>query len=212
MSNIAGGKKPNSTKEKPMSDEQMKPKVGIVDAVSDDPFDLAKLRLPQDFLAEIPVKRLLTTVPVRRPGPQDFVRVHPSAAYRYLMALLKIEDDRDEIYAVNLNAVPDLRNECYAANLFTAITRTGVLFLWPVRVPAADGRVNEWHASQATAAEAAMRAWIRMKSNMSLRAYEIFQAAAKTKSLIQTGPSSRSTSCSASLSVTGSSTPLTILR
>ena len=39
-----------------MSDEQMKPKVGIVDAVSDDPFDLAKLRLPQDFLAESPVK------------------------------------------------------------------------------------------------------------------------------------------------------------
>ena len=76
------------------------------------------------------------------------------------MALLKIEDDRDEIYAVDLNAVPDLRNECYAANLFTAITRTGVLFLWPVRVPAADGRVNEWHVSQATAAEAAMRDWI----------------------------------------------------
>ena len=37
-----------------MSDEQMKPKVGIVDAASDDPFDLAKLRLPQDFLAESP--------------------------------------------------------------------------------------------------------------------------------------------------------------
>ena len=61
------------------------------------------------------------------------------------------------------------------ANLFTAITRTGVLFLWPVRVPAADGRVNEWHVSQATAAEAAMRDWICMKANMSLRAYEISQ-------------------------------------
>ena len=106
-----------------MSDELSKPKFGIVDAASDDPFDLAKLRLPQDFLAESPVKRLLTTVPVRRPGPQDFVRVHPNANYRHLMALLKLEDDRDEIYAVDLGAVPDLRNECYAANLFTAITR-----------------------------------------------------------------------------------------
>ena len=65
-----------------MSDEQMKPR--LVDAVSDDPFDLAKLRVPQDFLAETPVKKLLTTVPVRKPGPQDFVRVHPSAAYRDL--------------------------------------------------------------------------------------------------------------------------------
>ena len=158
-----------------MSDEQIK-KFGIVDAASDDPYDLEKLRLPQDFLAASPVKKLLTTVPVRRPGPQDFVRVHPSPAYRHLVALLKIEDDRDELYAVDLNGVPDLRNECYAANLFTAITRTGVLFLWPVRVPAADGRVNEWHLSAAMAAEAAMRAWIRMKANMSLRAYEIFEA------------------------------------
>ena len=159
-----------------MSDEQMKPKFGIVDAASDDPFDLAKLRLPQDFLAEIPVKRLLTTVPVRRPGPQDFVRVHPSAAYRHLMALLKIEEDRDEIYAVDLNAVPDLRNECYAANLFTAITRTGVVFLWPVRVPLRTAASMNGTSQQATAAEAAMRDWIRMKANMSLRAYEIFQA------------------------------------
>jgi hypothetical protein len=37
-----------------MSDEQMKPKVGIVDAASDDPFDLAKLRLPQDFWQRAP--------------------------------------------------------------------------------------------------------------------------------------------------------------
>ena len=37
-----------------MSDEQSKPKFGIVDAASDDPFDLARLRLPQDFLANRP--------------------------------------------------------------------------------------------------------------------------------------------------------------
>ena len=161
-----------------MSDEQMKPR--LVDAVSDDPFDLTKLRLPQDFLAETPVKKLLTTVPVRKPGSQDFVRAHPKPDYRCLVALLKMVEE-DEIYAVDLNAVPDLRNECFAANLFTAITRSGVLFLWPVRVPASEGRANEWHVSQTTAAETAMRTWIRMKSNMSLRAYEIFEPVGKTK-------------------------------
>jgi hypothetical protein len=56
-----------------MSDETAKPKLGLVDASnSDDPFDLARLRVSQDFLAATPVKRLLTTVPVRKPGPQDF--------------------------------------------------------------------------------------------------------------------------------------------
>ena len=37
-----------------MSDEQMKPR--LVDAVSDDPFDLAKLRLPQVFWRKAPSK------------------------------------------------------------------------------------------------------------------------------------------------------------
>jgi hypothetical protein len=77
---------------------------------------------------------------------------------------------------VDLNAVPDLQHECFVANLFTAITRTGVLFVWPVRVPAADGRTNDWHVSAATAAEQAMTKWVRIRANMSLRAYEIFLA------------------------------------
>lgn len=151
-------------------------KLELVEAsISDDPFDLAKLRVPQDFLETAAVKKLLTTVPIRKPGPQDFVRVHPSPAYRDLMAFLELKDDR-ETYVVDLNEVPDLQPECFIATLFTAITRSGVLFTWPVRVAAADGRQNEWHISQATAAEMAMTKWIRMKANMGLRAYEIFAA------------------------------------
>src|SRR5262249_15965492 len=73
-------------------------------------------------------------------------------------------------------AVPEIQAETYVATLFTAITRTGVLFMWPVRVPAADGRVNNWHQSAATAAQHAMRRWIRIRANMSLGGYEIFEA------------------------------------
>jgi hypothetical protein len=35
----------------------------------------------------------------------------------------------------------------------------------------------EWHRSAAEAAELAMARWIRVKANMSLGAYEIFEAA-----------------------------------
>jgi hypothetical protein len=156
-----------------MSDE-MKAKLEVV-ANSDDPFDLAKLRVSQDFLEATPVKKLLTTIPVRKPGPQDFIRVHPSPKYRDLVAILELKEDR-ESYIVNLAAVPELQGECYIATLFTAITRSGTLFLWPVRVPAVDGRSNEWHVSAARAAEEAMKSWLRVKSNMSLRAYELFLA------------------------------------
>lgn len=151
-----------------------KPKL-VENAVSDDPFDLAKLRVSQDFLETTNVKKLLTTVPIRKPGAQDFVRVHPSPQYRETLALLELKEDR-EIYIVNLNVVPELQTECYIATLFTAISRSGVLFMWPVRVPATDGRTNDWHVSAATAAQLAMKRWVRLKANMSLRAYEIFEA------------------------------------
>ena len=153
-----------------------KPKLEIIEnAVSDDPFDLAKLRVSQDFLETTNVKKLLTTVPIRKPAAQDFVRVHSSPQYREVLALLELKEDR-ETYIVNLAAVPELQTECFIATLFTTINRAGVLSLWPVRVPATDGRANDWHVSAATAAQQAMARWIRVKANMSLRAYEIFQA------------------------------------
>jgi hypothetical protein len=50
------------------------------------------------------------------------------------------------------------------------------LFLWPVKVQAGDSKANEWHISAATAVQHAMKSWVRVKSNMKLRAYEVFQA------------------------------------
>jgi hypothetical protein len=153
-----------------------KPKLELVDAaISDDPFDLAKLRVNPENLEGTNVKKLVTTVPVKKPGNQDFIRVRSEPAFRETMAFLELKDDR-EIYVVDLAAVPELQGEIYIATLLTAITRTGVLFMWAVRVPAADGRVNNWHQSAATAAQHAMTRWVRIKANMSLGAYEIFEA------------------------------------
>ena len=47
-----------------------------------DPFDPTNLRLSQSFTETAGVKKLLTAVPVRKPNPQDFVRVHPGPAFR----------------------------------------------------------------------------------------------------------------------------------
>ena len=45
-------------------------------------FDPAALRLNQSFADTVGVKKLTTTVPVRKPNRQDFVRVHPRPEYR----------------------------------------------------------------------------------------------------------------------------------
>ncbi len=95
------------------------------------------------------------------------------------MAFLELKDER-ETFLVNLAEVPELRSKCYLATLHTVINRSGVLSMWTVRIPAAEGlAVLDRHLSAATAAQLAMTRWLRIKANMELRAYEIFEAEGK---------------------------------
>jgi hypothetical protein len=137
-----------------------------------DPFDLASLRLNPSFLETAGVKKLLTTVPARRPGAQDFVRVHPSPEYRENFAMIDLKDDRED-FLVRPELLPELAGEVVYKTIFTAINRQGVPFLWPIRLPAPDERKSDWSRSAREAAEMAMGQWIRLKANMSLGAYEI---------------------------------------
>jgi hypothetical protein len=135
------------------------------------------LRLSQSFIETAGVKKLLTTVPVRKPNPQDFNRVNPDPQYRLNgVALIKLRDDRDEIFVLTPPIARELTGEFAMATIFTAVNRQEVTFLWPVMLPDPQGRPNEWRRSAAEAAEKAMGSWVRVKANMSLGAYEIFQA------------------------------------
>jgi hypothetical protein len=147
-----------------------------VEAEPSDPFDLTKLRLDQSFVESSGVRKLLTTVPVRKPNPQDYIRVNPAPEYRAALAIIELKEDR-EIYLVPPAIAVDLPGEYAMTTIYTAINRQCVTFLWPVKLPAPDGRVNEWNRSAAEAAELAMRRWVRVKPNMSLGAYEMFEAA-----------------------------------
>ena len=137
-----------------------------------DPFDLGSLRLNASFIETAGVKKLLTTVPARKPSPQDFVRVHPSPDYRENFAMINLKDDRED-YLVRPELLPDLAGEVVYKTIFTAINRQGVVFLWPIRLPAPDDRKSDWLRSAREAAEMAMGQWIRLKANISLGAYEI---------------------------------------
>jgi hypothetical protein len=139
-----------------------------------DPFDLANLRLSQNF-ATAGVRKLLKTVPVHKPNPQDFVRVHPDPQYRENFPVIELKDEREE-YVIAAGLLPELIGEFVNKTLFTAINRQGVLFLWPVRLPDPQGKQMEWWRSMREAAELAMKQWIRTKSNMSLGAYEMYVA------------------------------------
>ncbi len=140
-----------------------------------DPFDLASLRLNPSFIETAGVKKLLTTVPSRRPNPQDFVRVHRSPEFRENFALIDLKDDGED-YLVSPGILSELAGEVVYKTVFTAINRQGNVFLWPVRLPTADDRQLEWWRTSREAAEKAMDTWLRVKANKSLGAYEIFVA------------------------------------
>jgi hypothetical protein len=134
--------------------------------------DLTKWRLDQNFVELAGVKKLLTTVPVRKPHKQEFVRVHPDAAFRMDCAIIELDEDREN-YLVMPSIAAAVVNEVKPTRLCTTITRQGTVFLWPVPLTPSDAKVLEAHRSHQEAAERAVGRWIRMVWSKPLGAYEI---------------------------------------
>jgi hypothetical protein len=136
------------------------------------PFDPKRLKLAQSFSQGTDVRRLLATVPVRRPSGQEFFRVHPDEDWRLDTALIEIKADR-EVYLVDPAIWPLFPNECRPRTLYTTIDRRNVLTLWPVRLPDENGRLDDWNRSAHEAAHLGMEKWVRLSADMSLGAYRI---------------------------------------
>lgn len=152
-----------------------------------DPFDLESLAIPGD-IATSAVKKAVTTVPVRKPHRQEFVRVHP--VLRGAVAVITDKNDSNAEYLLTgrafiQSASEALPGEVVGKMLYLTVSRQGTLFLWPVRLQNTDGRAeNDWNRSAREAAMMAVDVWVRVASNRSLGAYEPFVAAG-----IQTEPS-----------------------
>ena len=112
-------------------------------------------------------KKLLTTVPVRKPARHDFIRVHADPRYRLLPAAIS--------EGHNSHLLPSEYGDTHYA-LCLAINRQGVAQIWPVPLPGPGGKHNPWHRKAVEAAELAMTRWVRLEPNPSLGTYDIFEA------------------------------------
>jgi hypothetical protein len=122
----------------------------------------------------------LVTVPVRKPDKTWFVRVHPSEDYRLQTVVVQLAEE-NEFYLVDKPLWPEMAAETTFSPrvLFTAMNRQGVCFLWPARLPRPDGQFDNWGLSALEAVQMAQKTWVRVTSNKSLGAYEVFEATAK---------------------------------
>jgi hypothetical protein len=141
---------------------------------ANDPFDLENLVLDQSYAEEGGVVKLVKTVPIRRPSAQDFFRTHSSPEYRQNLYCIELKDDR-ECYLVRRELASELIGEVIGKTVFTGITRQGIVFLWPVTIPP-GGRSNEWWRSAREAAELATKKWTRIKANVSLGGFDVYEA------------------------------------
>jgi hypothetical protein len=145
------------------------------DKSNEDILNLSKLRLSQNFSDIAGVKKIVLTIPVRKPNRQEFVRIHPAEDMSLKTAVLQLKEER-ETYLVDPGLWSELPGEIIPTVLFTTINRQGVLTVWPIRLPAEDGRHNQWHLSALEGATMAKTQWIRLSANMSLGGYDVFVA------------------------------------
>lgn len=145
-------------------------------AAPPDPFDPAALRLGADYSAGLGVKKVISTIPVRKPSKQEWFRVRPGEDWRIQTAIFEAEEGR-EIYLVDRALWTDLAGEIHPALLLVCVNRAGDLFLWRAKLPGEDGRSNTWTESALRIAAAAERQWARMVANMGAGLYEHYQPA-----------------------------------
>jgi hypothetical protein len=146
---------------------------GDTETEAPDPFDPESLRLSPDLSIGLGVKKAVTTVPVRKPAKEWWIRTHPDDGYRLETAVIELKEDR-EVYLVapSLRGVLATESTLSPRALVATMNRQGVLTLWPIKIPGADGRLDEWSRSALDAAERARKCWVRVQANMSLGAYE----------------------------------------
>jgi hypothetical protein len=140
-----------------------------------DPFNIEALRLPPAFVQAAGVKKQLTTVPVRKPHSQEWIRVHSHPDYRGDFGTIYLKEER-EFYLLTPGMAKALEGnpELKKVTIYTVMNRQGVTYLWPVPLvgQGAGRRVDLWYSSAHEAAVDAMTRLVRVSANTSLGAYE----------------------------------------
>ena len=143
-----------------------------------DPFDPKRLRLRQDFGANLGLRKRITHIPVDKPPKESYIRCHPdTGAYWLDTCVIELKQDR-ETYLVLPELWPELEGEATfgAKSLALSVHRDGSPFLWPLRLPGPDGKLDNWGASAREAAMIATTVWTRVTSNLAAGVYDAQEA------------------------------------
>jgi len=143
-----------------------------------DGFDLTELRLTGVGEDVVKAERVVSEIPIRKPAKDAFVRTHPDESF--VLHMLTIQTSDGELYAVHGSIQDALRSEplCVPRAFIPYVTRQGELFVWPIRLPQGDQRLDGYNRSAMEHAQRARRKWVRVTANRNLGMYDVFEAEA----------------------------------
>ena len=88
--------------------------------------DFSRFHLSQNFGSVSGVRKKLTTVPARKPGKTQFVRVHP--ANKMDTMLLKYGDNGEDLYLIDPDVMQEVEDLARPYRLMEAIDRQNNVF------------------------------------------------------------------------------------
>ena len=133
-----------------------------------------RVAISQDFLDETEVKQILTSVPIRKPIKDEFIKVHPENNLTLSTLELKTESG---VWVVDRDIVPHVKEEVVVKVLVHTINSAGVSFLWPLKYSGNDGRsLDNWSLTAINASQVAKNKWIRLKPDHIAGGYSAYEA------------------------------------
>jgi hypothetical protein len=140
-----------------------------------EPEDLTSFALSENFSDSV-AQKILSTVPVRKPAKESFIRTSPDPEHWAQFGLLELKElGKTYLVAPQIAASLSVEGEStmIAATLVLYVDRRGNPFLWPLKI---SDKENEWHVSARRAAELAKEKWLRLSANMGAGCYDILVA------------------------------------
>jgi hypothetical protein len=136
-----------------------------------DEIDFDALRLPPS--GQLVAKRDISLIPVRRPKKTEWFRVRPGDDWRIDLPLYY--DDDGEPYIISPDNLGFLNDQglVHRVRIYTLLAHpSNVLFMSPVGLPEADGKINSYNRSRAESYLKAESAWSRISANKDLGGYD----------------------------------------
>lgn len=108
-----------------------------------------------------PLRPPTYSVMIRRPRKNEFIRTQICSDCLGPFELL-VDRDNERFYAVDRSLWQQLSDHLVQMALIPTVVDSGRIFLWPVRLPDAESRLDSWNQSAMRLARLAEDRWLRL--------------------------------------------------